>query len=208
MWNDVWILLLLLFMRTHHRKYIGCCERPSICALLGLCNTWPGKGRAREFGRKREGVMNEPGDAGKEWQTAGSPSGLYHRSASVSLGPPSDKAQPWLPKCICVFVCGSVMCTFSQPPFFLLCVRVWMWNPRELVCPLQDIRMILITETSSFSSPVICKQSKYMLAVCPNSYLHQIRAAVILFYVLCQYRCWATLTTTWLLMLLICLYEY
>lgn len=102
-------VLILAHTRTHTHTTHGywCCERPSISAPLGPCNTWPGKGRKREYGGKREGRMYRPGDAGKDWQTTGSPSGLCHRSASVSPGAQRNKDKPDR-GCQSVYVCFHV----------------------------------------------------------------------------------------------------
>lgn len=63
--NILDLIVVLIYFYTH----IG--ERPSICAPLGPCNTWPGKGRAGGYWRRgragvREGVMNVPGDTGRD----------------------------------------------------------------------------------------------------------------------------------------------
>lgn len=114
---------LILFTRTKLHTH-WCCKKAIGLCCLGASNTWPGTGGYGENGGIREQVMNWPGDAGKEWQTAASPSGLCHRSASVSLGPPSNKDRPHR-GCQCVCVLHVCVCTCVYLPMNkFVCVDV------------------------------------------------------------------------------------
>lgn len=118
--------MLILFTHTKLHTH-WCCKKAIRLCCLGASNTWPGVVGYGENGGIREQVMNWPGDAGKEWQTAASPSGLCHRSASVSLGPPSNKDRPHR-GCQCVCVLHVCVCTCVYLPMNKF-VCVWMWSP-------------------------------------------------------------------------------
>lgn len=135
--NWLWIASYCV-IHTH-----WCCERPSICAPLGPCNTWPGKGGAREYRGIRERVMSGPGDAGKGltdcrasiWTL--SQVSLSHRASSDKDKPSRGCQSP----CVyfCLYMC--VLCSYWHLHTSLsvdVCVRC-RWKTLECLCLLYKV---------------------------------------------------------------------